>query len=350
MGEIHITSYGAKLRTRAGLFVLHPGNLTGSGDPRPPQEYAPHQVECILLYEKSGSISADAMSLALRFEVDILFCDHFGNPLARLQPARSSAPTMVQVAQHRLIGTPKSLEFVKQWLSLKFRRKLAFLAKLQRRRKGDPEKVAMLKAVRQKLAEYFIQLQNQPLLPLKEAAERIRGFEGAASRLYFQTLSKLLQPEYQFEGRSRQPAQDIFNDFLNYGYGILYRWTEKFLWLGGISPYAGFLHGLEKNQKAMLYDFIEPYRPWVDALVFNLCSRKIATKHHIVEHNSGWWLSNTGKALLTEVFYEFFENEDIDYDGALITPMKTMRQDARAFAGALMEIPETLPVLDEPYS
>lgn len=333
--ELHIQSIGARLRTRGEVFLLATPDLTGAGEDKV-QEIAPQQVSLILFYEKSGSISSDALALALKNNVDILFCDVFGMPTGRFLRNEPSNVMGIQAMQFRFMGEPEGLEYVKIWLGRKLRRKLAFLERLERYREG--EKAALLQQTRRKLAEYHTAIISTPTGKVIQAAETIRGHEGTASRLYFATLSKLLQPEYQFNGRSRQPAQDIFNSFLNYGYGILYRKVEKALIESGIHPYAGFLHGLEKRQKAMVFDFMEAYRPWVDSIVFMLCSRKLATLRHIIEKPGGYWLSGEGKILMLGAFQEWFGQRELEFEGMLISPEVMIQKEIMQFSGDLYQL------------
>lgn len=320
---------------RGDIFVLTIPDLTGAGKDAE-HEYAPHQVECILLYGQAGSISADAIELALRHQVDILLCDGLGNITGRFQPEEPAAPVLIQAAQFRLIGTPRSMEMVKEWIGLKLRRKMAVLGRLQRYRDG--EKALLLKTTRQKLADYTAQLHKVPTSPVPEAANAIRIIEAHASKAYFKTLSDLLPTEYQFDGRSRQPAQDIFNAFLNYGYGILYRQVDKALAKAGLSAYGGFLHTMERNQKAFLFDIVEPYRAWVDHLVFVLCSRKHATLRHIRAHMGGLWLTQTGKALMLETFFEVFDRKlQPEEEEQNLTLAQMLRQEVRSIASTIRQ-------------
>lgn len=346
--EIHVQSFGARLRMRGDIFVLGTPDLSGAGN-HVEQEFAPHQVELILLYEKGGSISADAMALALRHQVDILLCDQMGMPLARLWGIQASSQMAIQAAQFRLMGTSKSMDLVKEWLSRKFRRKIAFLERLERYREGD--KLTLLQTTRRSLADYYTQLQQVPTKDVAKASGSFRGIEGSAARLYFSTLSALLQPEYQFEGRSRQPAGDTFNALLNYGYGMLYRTVEKVLIEAGIHPYAGFHHGTAKRQKAMVFDIIEAYRPWIDHIVFILCSRKMVTTRHLQPHAGGLWLSNEGKTLMIKAFKEFFQSALLPFGNVETSPIKILKEEMRQLAGVFgalgRELENLLPGIPE---
>jgi CRISPR-associated protein Cas1 len=71
---------------------------------------------------------------------------------------------------------------------------------------------------------------------VQDFAETIRGLEGTAGRLYFETINYVLPLSYQFNGRSSRPAKDSFNAFLNYAYGILYTRIEKSFNFSRIRP------------------------------------------------------------------------------------------------------------------
>ncbi len=331
--EIFVQSFGARLRTRGGLFVLTITELSGKPDSEQVYEYAPHQVETILIYSQGGSISGDALQLALQHKIDILVFDQLDTPLGRLFSHEPSASVLIQKAQLHFAGTPQGLEFAREWLGLKIRRKMVFLERLERYRDGD--KAQLLKTTRQKLAEQYNNILNLPLSPLKEAADKLRGHEGTSSHIYFDTLSKLLPAEYRFNGRSRGPALDLFNAFLNYGYGILYSLVETELVKVGLNPWIGFHHSMERGEKALVFDFIEAYRPWMDQLVFLLCSRKHATTNHLIAYKGGWWLSQRGKALLVESFHQLFDKKQWEVESDLYSQKQMLKREAKAFALAI---------------
>ena len=51
--------------------------------------------------------------------------------------------------------------------------------------------------------------------------EEIIGYEGQAAKFYFRGLSKCIEREFQFNGRSRRPPKDEFNSMISLGYSIL---------------------------------------------------------------------------------------------------------------------------------
>ncbi len=176
---------------------------------------------------------------------------------------------------------------------------------------------------------------------VSEIADTLRGLEGTAGRLYFETLSYVLPNDYQFNGRSSRPALDAFNAFLNYAYGILYSKTEKSLIIAGIDPYLGFLHRDDYNQLSMVYDFIEPYRIYADEVVFRLFTAKKVNKSHTSplagrDGKPGATLNAEGKALLVTTFNEFMDNDPIRHRGRNLCRSHCIQLDAHQFANELI--------------
>lgn len=84
--------------------------------------------------------------------------------------------------------------------------------------------------------------------------------EGQAARLYFNTLFGK-----QFQRRDGSPT----NGALNYGYAILCSAMTRALSIHGYHPSIGIAHRGATNPFKFSYDLMEPFRPWVDAIVWN---------------------------------------------------------------------------------
>jgi len=106
--------------------------------------------------------------------------------------------------------------------------------------------------------------------PLSAVKAQMLGKEGSQARAYWDALAQLVPPGWQFDGRSRRPAQDLFNAALNYLYGMLYRVVESALFAAGLDPYLGIFHADEYDRPTLAFDLIEPFRPWADRLLCQL--------------------------------------------------------------------------------
>lgn len=103
--------------------------------------------------------------------------------------------------------------------------------------------------------------------------ESLRGYEGSATREYYQHLSLVLPAEFEFCGRNRRPPKDPFNVMLSLGYTILYSYTESFLHTSGLLPWQGFYHQARGTHAALASDLMEPFRHLIERTAISLIKR-----------------------------------------------------------------------------
>ncbi|MEZ0608931.1 CRISPR-associated endonuclease Cas1 [Fibrella sp. WM1] len=336
--QLHISTYGTYLHVKDAMFdVRRKGN-----DGRViSATYSAEKVTHILL-ATGTSLSTDAVKLAMRFNVDIVFLERDGDPLGRVWHAKLGSTTKIRKRQLEASLGPDGLRWVRSWLLAKLEQQGGFIRSLKKHRPQHADflddKLTRLDALSLSIST-LAGTSDGPGLCVADVADSLRGLEGTAGRLYFETLSYVLPNEYRFSGRSSRPAQDAFNAFLNYAYGMLYGKVEKTLMLAGLDPYVGFLHRDDYNQLSMVYDFIEPYRGFADEVVFRLFSAKKVNKSHVGEvsgSKNGYSLNADGKALLVNAFNEFLDNDPIRYRGRNLTRSHCIQLDAHQFANELI--------------
>lgn len=80
--------------------------------------------------------------------------------------------------------------------------------------------------------------------------------------------------ELGFPGRRTRDAIDPFNQTVNYVYGLLYGEVWRSVLCAGLDPYAGILHGSERDQGSLVFDVIEEFRaPFADRLALGMLGR-----------------------------------------------------------------------------
>lgn len=87
--------------------------------------------------------------------------------------------------------------------------------------------------------------------------------EGAAARIYWSQLFE--------NGFKREREGDFPNHFLNYGYTILRAAVARALVGSGLYPALGIFHRNRYNAFPLADDIMEPYRPFVDEIVYAIC-------------------------------------------------------------------------------
>lgn len=107
---------------------------------------------------------------------------------------------------------------------------------------------------------------NKKYEPMVEYLNQVKSgdstnMEGIAAQFYWKQM---------FEGFIREREGDIPNAFLNYGYAILRSLVARALVSSGLNPTIGIFHRNKYNPYCLADDIMEPYRPYVDELVFKI--------------------------------------------------------------------------------
>lgn len=91
------------------------------------------------------------------------------------------------------------------------------------------------------------------------------NLEGRASAYYWKNLFS------EIDGFVRGQFEDAPNNMLNYGYAVLRAIISRALVSTGLLPTLGIHHHNRYNAFCLSDDIMEPYRPYVDKMVFDIC-------------------------------------------------------------------------------
>lgn len=330
--ELHITRPGTKVAVKDGVFEL---SWFDDDNALQKETHSPLKVESLWIQD-GVVVSTAAILLAMQHNIDFAVLDRHGMPVARCYGDELHTTSAVQKAQVIVSVNHHAVAFVKNWTAQKLQNQADFLEKLKSRR--DTGKQHLLEERAGEIVKLRKQILKLDGKQVKDVAESLRGIEGAAGQVYFQTLSDVLPDEYRFAGRSRMPARDPFNAFLNYGFAVITGKTEQALRMAGINPYIGFLHRDDYRLKSMVYDFVEPYRVWVERVVFRLFSRKMVTANHTEAFNGGLQLNLEGIKMLMESLKEFLDEKKEELDGRWVSREYFLRQSGVRFGRRLLQI------------
>ncbi|QNM86770.1 type II CRISPR-associated endonuclease Cas1 [Polaribacter pectinis] len=111
----------------------------------------------------------------------------------------------------------------------------------------------------------LLDLNNKVSEPLAEYKLNVKSGdssnrEGIAAQYYWKHL---------FENFSRERFGEEPNNLLNFGYAVLRSIVARALVSSGMLPVLGIFHRNKYNAYCLADDIMEPYRPFVDKLVYN---------------------------------------------------------------------------------
>ena len=251
-----------------------------------------------------ASITSDAVLLAIEKEIQIIFVDKSGSPKGRIWSPKYGSISTIRKGQLSFVQSSQAVRWICDVIIRKIANQQALILAMAQ---GNTELTRINPAIL-RLQNYQRKITELQADRVQDIAATLRGWEGAASRIYFDTMNMFL-PEYmRFAERSQHPARDAFNACLNYGYGMLYSKIEGALIKAGIDPYIGILHRDEYNRPVLVYDVIELYRIWVDYVVFRLAKQNVITSDcYSIIADGAYRLEGLGRRIIIQSVNDYLD-------------------------------------------
>lgn len=294
--ELVLNTFGTSLnRDNEGFVITHK-----DGRQRIPVD----GIKSIQI-SRGAQITSDAVMLAIENEIEVLFMDKSGMPIGRIWSPKYGSISTIRKGQLNFTFSKDALTWIKGIIRQKIENQQALL--LMMKADADDLNRKREKAI-SRLEDYRTKIASLEGDIVSDVASQLRGWEGVASKIYFEALNLFIPEDYRFESRSQHPAMDITNAFLNYGYGILYGKIEGALIKAGIDPYIGVLHRDDYNRPVLVYDVIELYRVWVDYVVYSLVAQQVVTEeYYSVRSDGSYWLEGLGRRILIQSLNDYLE-------------------------------------------
>jgi CRISPR-associated protein Cas1 len=295
--HLHIQSFGAHTSVSNGMFVIR--------HKKEQERISPRHIDSIS-FGRGILFSSDVLYLAMHHQIPISFGKRSGYPAGRVWSEKYGGSTEVRRKQSLFFETSKANRWVIDVIVTRLEGQVENLLEIQ---KLDKSARSTIQRATTTIKTIHTKLRNLKTDSLE--LESVRGLEGAASKAYFETIGKLLPPDFRFHKRSRQPATDAFNCLLNYSLGILYGHVEMALIRAGLDPYIGLLHGMAHNQLTLVFDTIELYRHWAEraSITFAFMQKQVNMSYFDIDKQQGFWLNKEGKAVFIPHFDDFFSQK-----------------------------------------
>lgn len=135
---------------------------------------------------------------------------------------------------------------------------------------------------------------------LAEDIQSIMGYEGNASRLYFQSHFN----NVVWQGRKPRIKIDMVNSLLDIGYTILFNYIETILNIYGFDLYVGVLHRNFYMRKSLVCDLVEPFRVLVDVQTKKSINLGQFKEEDFIIRNNRWELNWKKSGQYTAIYLQ----------------------------------------------
>lgn len=256
-------------------------------------------IGVVILDNKQLTITSGVMEQLLENNVAIITCDSHSMPAGLFMPLCSNTLQSERFADQINASLPLKKQLWQQTVEAKIN-----------------NQASMLQYTRGKEARNMLIWANDV------KSGDTGNMEARAAAFYWKNVFPEL-PEFI---RSRDGAAP--NNLLNYGYAILRAVIARALVGSGLLPTLGIHHHNRYNAYCLADDIMEPYRPYVDKMVFDFC-----------EQNENWAPAMTKEA---KVHLLGLPVQDVIIDGKrsplLIAVTTTTSSLFKCFSGACRKI------------
>ena len=226
MSYLYLTDSSAKLGISGNYLVVKNGTEIIEKIPV-------ETMEAISVYGKS-QITTQCIQECLKRKIPITYYSYGGKYYGRLQPS-GNIGVHRQRKQAVFNTNPIAIELAKKIIKAKIHNQAVILRRYATNKKNIvSESYSQIHILKNKI-------QNA------DKIEKIMRFEGNAARIYFNTLSELVDSDFQFQGRNRRPPRDPFNAMFSFGYSILLSEIIGKIEAKGLNSYFGFIHQDREN-------------------------------------------------------------------------------------------------------
>lgn len=195
-------------------------------------------VGVILLENQQTNITLPLLNALSEAEVQVVICNNKGMPSAMIQSMNSNNLQGETLRNQISCGEVLKKQLWKQIVEVKIKNQASLLNSI-----GEEGNV---------LKPFYSNVRSGD----------IDNREGIAARIYFQHLFG--------DSFVRNRDEKGINALLNYGYSILRAATCRAIVSSGLLPAIGIHHHNRSNAYPLADDLMEPFRPFVDSVVYDL--------------------------------------------------------------------------------
>lgn len=294
--QLILDDYGVSLEKNENMFFIQQGAQRRS--------VSPVKVTAIHIY-KTVTVSTAALLLAGEHEIPVLIYDNRYKPAIRLWNSNFTSTGIVRVMQPLFCKSAGGLCWCKKLVALKMRGQLQHAGYIRNRWPLLTPDCGI--AIRQ-ISSSLQQVEN-----MKDSAGAIaslRGLEGIATVACWKLLQSLLDKEV-FRKREQQQPADKFNPCINYLYGILYGKVEGALLAYGLDPMVGIMHAEGYSKKSLVYDCMEPFRPWAEMTAVQLFKSRALQSIHFEYETAEIKLTRDARRILIMEFSKMLNEKTL---------------------------------------
>ncbi len=283
MSCLYVNEQGATIGIDAGrVYVKYKGGM---------EKYIPvATLEAITIFG-NVSITSACIAECLKRGISVDYFSTNGSYYGKLVSTRHTNVFRLKQQISRFEDESFSLQLAKKIIKAKVSNQIVVAKRYCKNSLESEKEITNMKLLKAKI-------------DFSESISQLMGYEGNAAKSYFSALSNIINPNFSFNGRNRQPPKDKFNSMISLGYTLLmydiYNEIENHF----LNPYVGFMHADSERHPTLASDLMEEWRAiLIDSMVLSLIQgNEILPEHFINGEDGGVYLTRDGMKIFIKKF------------------------------------------------
>lgn len=293
----------------------------------------PSKVSSILITAPCR-ISSPALILAAQSEVPVIICNNCGEPEVRIWSSRFINISTLRRKQYMFTTHNQAINWALGIILEKISGQILNMSLIADRKPSINEEVQ--KAKKEILALRTI-YENKFNSERKILKKDIVFLEAYTANRYWQIIGLKLPPPFTFKNRIKRQPPDLFNNSINYLYGMLRNTVESAILSIGLDPSLGIIHRDGYKMPSLVFDLMEPFRPIADRILITAILNNKMPENIDEKNKEELQLSKQGRKTLIALFNENLDAR-IKYRGIVTTLQNHILTEAKLLSDQIKQL------------
>ena len=297
--EIILDSYGTFVQMKNKMLFIKPQEKEDI--------YVPLDKITTVVMLPGVRITSDVLFTLMHHDIDVVFQTRNGNVKGRVWNHRFGSIADIRKNQLKLASKQVACQWVTGIIMRKIYNQKTLVSDLYH------EYMDRAKHPGDTLEKMQSCINTVDLLPthsILTIENELRNLEARAAQYYWAWAKSLIPEVYRFPGRVTRQSADPVNSMLSYGYGMLYHKIESAIIKAGLDPQIGWFHKSQHNKPVLAYDLIEPFRVWIEEVVFRLSARRTIPTALFHQENDVYEMNRAARKILAVSVNNFLDQKE----------------------------------------
>jgi CRISPR-associated protein Cas1 len=142
-------------------------------------------------------------------------------------------------------------------------------------------------------------------IPVTKDVQELMGIEGNIRALYYKSWPLIINEEFEFIKRQKNPPNNPVNALISFGNSLVYTTVLSEIYKTQLNPLISFLHEPGERRFSLSLDIAEIFKPLLsDRIIFSLLNKKQIQQKHFTKNMNLCHLNDEGRKIYVKEYDE----------------------------------------------